>query len=508
MPTTQKTPARATKMFDGDSKSQGAVKPWSSGRVMTKEQRARKQAVDRLAQRGKRREREARIAQLEAELAAARCSQSTNAAPPDQREEEEVQNALQFDTVVADMDIAHIIEPAVWFESQAAGLDTSGARDPAQHDPIELLSPPAFTSTDHIDQNAPAGPILSNSHYTPHTFGLASSDNLPDTSQIGEGPRHQFSCSSMINPPFGIDIFASNSDAGLQYLSTFEDGYKSQTITEGSMFGPLPIFSNTNTTTIQSYESRKTTASCNLELSKVFYMQRREVILQEQANEDFLIRAILHGWETVECQHTICPLRRTLHRIDDLLFRDSSDITRLVMLATIYKMLICQVKAESYRELPQWYRPRPTQQRFPHDHVMDYFAWPGLRERLVLSEKYVLTEDFWQKFAQSFRFHWPYGLGEAFDMDKKSGYIRFSGTFCNHLREIRYWRMDAGFLEMFPEFYDDINPAEGICPQLELPCRSICWDTEPPENGQNEGQISARSSLELNWHMNHDLVTV
>lgn len=304
---------------------------------MTKEQRARKQAVDRLAQREKRREREARIAQLEAELAAARCSQSANAARPDQVEEEGVHNALQFNTVVADMDIAHIIEPAVWFESQSAGLDTSEARDPAEHDLIEQLSPSPFTPTDRFSQNTLAGPILSNAHYTPRTFGFPSSDKLLHTSQIDEGgPHNQSSCSSMINPPFGINIFASNSTADLQCLSPLE----SQTITEGSIFGPLPISSNTNTTTIQSYESRKTTASCNSELGKILYVNRREVVLHEQANEDFLIRAILHGWETVECQCTICPLRRTLRRIDDLIFCNSSDITRLVMLATIYKMLI------------------------------------------------------------------------------------------------------------------------------------------------------------------------
>lgn len=337
MPKIQKTQARAITMFDGGSKCQAPAKPWSSGRVMTKEQRARKQAVDRLAQRAKRREREARITQLEAELEAARCGRSTYvarpdqgeeaacAARPDQGEEEGVHNSLQFDTVVADMDMAHIIDPVVWFESQAAGLNTSQARDPAEHDLIEQLSPSAFTSTDHIAQNALAGSmILSNAPYTPHTFALSSPGNLLHTSRIDDGERRQ----------------SSNSAAGLQYLSPLEGGYKSQTITESSIFSPLPIFSNTNITTTQPYESRITTASCNSELGKVPYLHRKEVILQEQANEDFLIRAILHGWENVECQHTRCPLRQTLRRIDDLIFRDTSDITRLVMLATIYKMLI------------------------------------------------------------------------------------------------------------------------------------------------------------------------
>jgi hypothetical protein len=116
----------------------------------------------------------------------------------------------------------------------------------------------------------------------------------------------------------------------------------------------------------------------------------------------------------------------------------------------------------------------------------------------VLSERYILTENFWQTFAHSFRFHWPYGLGEAFATDKKSGYVRFSGTFWNHLLEIGHWRMDVGFLEMFPEFYDDVTPVEKICPQLELSRRPSCWNTELWEDERNrERQIGAQSSQEL-----------
>lgn len=307
---------------------------------MTKEQRARKRAVDRLAQQGKRREREARITQLEAELAAARCSQSAFAAYPNQAEEERVHNALQFDAVVADMDISHIIRPSVWFESQTAGLNTSEARDPTENGLIEQLSPPASMSTAHIAQDAFTGSIPSNAPYTPEIFALSSSVNLLHTSRIEDDPRRQSSCSSTISLQSRIDISTSNSAPGLQYLSPLGGGYKTQSITEGSIIGPLPTFSNTNTATTQPYENRQITATCNSELSKVLFLHRRDVILQEQANEDFLIRVILHGWENMECQHTICPLRRTLRQIDDLIFRDTSDMTRLVMLATIYKMLI------------------------------------------------------------------------------------------------------------------------------------------------------------------------
>lgn len=115
---------------------------------------------------------------------------------------------------------------------------------------------------------------------------------------------------------------------------------------------------------------------------------------------------------------------------------------------------------------------------------------PGLRERLVLSEKCILTNLFWQNFSQSFRFHWPYTLMETCSIDSKSGYIQFSNTFRNHLRDIRHWRMDHGFFRMFPEFYDDITPMEKICPAITTTLnKDVCSHTEPREEGR-EGRVS------------------
>lgn len=345
MPKIQKTRVGATEpemrktmvVVDGDLRCYSQPKPWSSGRVMTKEQRARKQAVDRHAQRERRNKREARIAQLEADLAAAQTKQLLNSGHPDPGEEDRVHDFPQSDTAVADMDMRIIIDPAALIESQSTSLSTDTADyDPADYDLIGQLSP-SFTPTDFITQNSLYSE--STAPYTSHIFALPSPDSLLHTSD--HGACRKSSCSSIINPQPCIDISAYNTAAGLQYCSPpVEEGYESQAITKDSILYPLPIFSRAEPAVTQPYESTNITASCNTELDKVRYLHMSEVILEESANQDFLVRVIFHGWENVERHRTLCPLWRMLRRIDDLVFCNSSDITRLVMMSTIHKMLL------------------------------------------------------------------------------------------------------------------------------------------------------------------------
>jgi hypothetical protein len=80
-----------------------------------------------------------------------------------------------------------------------------------------------------------------------------------------------------------------------------------------------------------------TTSLCNLELEKLNRISKYQISLEEQTNQDTLIRAILQGWETIVI---LCPLWAILRQIDSLIFESSSNITRFVMLTTIHRMLI------------------------------------------------------------------------------------------------------------------------------------------------------------------------
>ncbi|KAE9367998.1 hypothetical protein N431DRAFT_514683 [Stipitochalara longipes BDJ] len=193
-----------------------------------------------------------------------------------------------------------------------------------------------------------------------------------------------------------------------------------------------------------------------------------EVCLEDHINQDVLIRGIIEGWEVVKSRVKVCPLWEILRSIDHLLFWMASPITRLVMLRMIHEMLLFKVSGKRLDELPSWYRPRPTQTIFPHDELIDFFAWPGIRERLVVSKQDLLTNDFWDCFRRNFRFQWPLSFREIYQLNPYTSRYAFSALFQGRLRDISMWQMEQQFFAAFPEFLDDISASEPTLSELMI----------------------------------------
>ncbi|KAJ5294059.1 hypothetical protein N7508_008880 [Penicillium antarcticum] len=100
---------------------------------------------------------------------------------------------------------------------------------------------------------------------------------------------------------------------------------------------------------------------------------------------------------------------------------------------------------------------RPSQLMFDHDISADYFAWPGLRERLVLTGSQILTDEFFSNFALSFRLIWKQELSAVYAFDPITELYSLSRRFTESLRDIQNWTMDQKFFEAFPEIYYDFT---------------------------------------------------
>lgn len=83
---------------------------------------------------------------------------------------------------------------------------------------------------------------------------------------------------------------------------------------------------------------------------------------------------------------------------------------------------------------------------------------PGLRERLVLSNCEILTDEFFKSFGSCYRLVWPYPISHAYVIDAASGLYAFSQTFQTHVRDIKMWTMSDEFFQMYPQLRDDISP--------------------------------------------------
>ncbi|KAH8695418.1 hypothetical protein BGW36DRAFT_382659 [Talaromyces proteolyticus] len=192
-------------------------------------------------------------------------------------------------------------------------------------------------------------------------------------------------------------------------------------------------------------------------LDKARELDKMEVCFNRQLNEDAIIRGVLEGWHFLQGRTYSCPLWTVVSQIDEKIFMHSGIVTRLSMLSTIHKMLAAVVHVDQFNSLPTWYRPRPSQLNFPHYATADYFAWPGFRERLVISNCEVLTDRFFKYFASCFRLFWPHSISDSYKMVSDSGLYSFSDAFRTHAQDISTWTMCKEFFLSFPELQEDMQ---------------------------------------------------
>lgn len=83
-----------------------------------------------------------------------------------------------------------------------------------------------------------------------------------------------------------------------------------------------------------------------------------------------------------------------------------------------------------------------------------------MRERLVMSKEYWLTDDFWECFSKYFRFMWPFPFEDMYAVHLCTGRFYFSTLFENQLQDLTTWQMERQFFMLFPELVDDIKVAQ------------------------------------------------
>jgi hypothetical protein len=264
-------------------------RPWSSGRTLTAAQRARKRAVDNQSHRERRNRTQSRIAELEAKLEALLedkiDKRGANTTIEEASHEAESQRLEPMsDLISASSNMEGCVGPGTWTFPSPSDLTT--------------IHSPGYIDCSLSEYNS-----------------IINGASALDTSQtVLAAP--ELLLPSNVGQPF--PRISAARDLGT---------------------GPSTISSVAFQTTDQC-ESISTTQHCNMELSKVSHLTSNQVCRDELVNQDFIIRAVLQGWETVECRGRFCPLWEMLHRIDDLIFCTSSNITRLVMLYTVHRMLL------------------------------------------------------------------------------------------------------------------------------------------------------------------------
>ncbi|KAI8667150.1 hypothetical protein NCS56_00850300 [Fusarium sp. Ph1] len=179
----------------------------------------------------------------------------------------------------------------------------------------------------------------------------------------------------------------------------------------------------------------------------------------EDANcEDVVIRAITEGWESVESRGAMMESWYRLRKLDDMFWHKCQPTERLAILILI-SWLIANPRDPSLNRqasLPRWLRARPSQ-TLPHSPAIDFFAWPGLRERFVFFQHQYCANLFWYLFQSNFKILWPFDFRDTYMQSSETGQFHLSPHFKQCIGDLGSWTMGQGFFEQFPELYADIQ---------------------------------------------------
>lgn len=197
--------------------------------------------------------------------------------------------------------------------------------------------------------------------------------------------------------------------------------------------------------------------AANESLGRSTRLSRAEIMAEDLTSEDTPIRAVLEGWDSVEQEGRMTESWRKLQGVDQVCFKTCSQIERLAILRMMHILMTYHgdPTLERHASVPHWFLMRPSQ-AIAHSYAIDYFVWPGIRERFVFSQHQYCTNMFWDLFRGNFKIMWPYDFRDTYMHNSETGRYHLSPLFEERIRDISAWTMCPDFFVQFPELYGDI----------------------------------------------------
>ncbi|OLN97180.1 hypothetical protein CCHL11_02132 [Colletotrichum chlorophyti] len=208
----------------------------------------------------------------------------------------------------------------------------------------------------------------------------------------------------------------------------------------------------------------------NQVLAKRCRISKEEHQLEDATDEDIPVRVLLEGWDAVAKSQPLSKLWRKLRRVDELCFQAAPLTERLAMIRTMH--LLLQYHSDPtparYAKLPTW-----PSQAMPHSYAIDFFVWPGVRERFVFGQHHYCTNDFWDLFGPNFHLLWPFEFRDTYKKSVVTGRYQISPMFQERISDINAWTVGMDFFKRFPELIADIpaflSVSQSLTPAVSSP---------------------------------------
>ncbi|KIW89149.1 uncharacterized protein Z519_10001 [Cladophialophora bantiana CBS 173.52] len=177
----------------------------------------------------------------------------------------------------------------------------------------------------------------------------------------------------------------------------------------------------------------------------------------DEVHDDIAVRAVIAGWDEPTLSN-LSPSWRILRDVDQKVWANSRNVDRLAVICIMNLLLQCHLNPseENMSRLPSWYQARPSQLAQKHAYAIDFFVWPGIRERFIYHYHKYCSNKFWALLAQHFRFVWPYDLRDCYVHNRQTGRYQLSDLFRRHLNDLTSFTFARDMFGNYPEFGSDI----------------------------------------------------
>lgn len=186
-------------------------------------------------------------------------------------------------------------------------------------------------------------------------------------------------------------------------------------------------------------------------------------ITDVDVEEDILIRAVLHGWADAETRHGLDAGWQMLRMLDEGLTFRSGPVER----AAILRMVRCMSLHASNAALPSriavpvYMAATSVQRSIAHARLVDYFAWPSIRDHLILTDVRAVPEFMTAQFALDAGFQWPYEPRDIAKRNTTTDMYTFSSDFDGAWHDLESWYFKTSLTgSLFPQHktsFEDSN---------------------------------------------------
>ncbi|KAL3464016.1 hypothetical protein BJX64DRAFT_256092 [Aspergillus heterothallicus] len=176
-------------------------------------------------------------------------------------------------------------------------------------------------------------------------------------------------------------------------------------------------------------------------------------------DDDLAIRVALYGWDSIRTGgRNLDRVWGLLQALDQGIFSRTGLVERAAILRLMRSMIKWQLSQHQHDNsqspipsIPPFMFPTVTQTMVPHAPIIDFFAWPNLRDHLIVSGITNITETTATLYVSQIRIKWPYELRDICKYNVSEDRYRFSSEFDAAYYDLNSWTIGSGPLQMLIE---------------------------------------------------------